>query len=1242
MTALLRLRAVLASAVVLLTLLAAPRSLSGQSIPVSLGGQTSSLVGVDFDVPIAIDFSARSELLGSYALTVRWDPAVLQLVGGRSGAFGEVIGNDDSLATGVLLATGVNPGGLGGRVIIGVARFRPLVADTTTLRLSVEELYAAGTFADLTSLAVASDRQFCPAFGRWGDLDGDGAANSRDALIALSASIGLDVSQFQAALGDVDGSGTTEARDALIILSHTVGLDVSQFRVFAIAPGSCVVPTATSLVLDPGDVTLAVGQSVVYTAIAADAAGNVAAVTDVFWQSDAPSVAAVGPGGTVAAVAPGVATITVVRGGGASASATVTVSGARTLHWVDALAFNAVNQLGTAALPFSTIQRGVDFAKEGDTVKIRSGRYEESVTIRRGVVVEGDTAGGAAKPFIANNATFSSAFWVEDGRRVEFHNLRLDTIYQPIRIVFADSVRIRNVDFRGGASGWWAVQVDTVTALRIENSRLVGSGRTGSGGGVSVWVGAGLVQVDSTLVSDYDDDGMELYGVDSLVISNTEFRYLDRYGIYVCAECAGNRTTALVMSRSRFSHINYSPVYVDGYRRAIFDHNVIGDDDNDAVDLSSPAAGFGVVSLLGDSITTGFDYWLDVYNYDSLSIDSISVASGYGAQLDGGRHTRIENSTIKSTDYEAIRIDPSPVDSAQVTGVLRNLMVLGPDPGVCDRCYAGLDFGLGTWDVDSITLVNWNDAIDVWDTDATLRNVTVDDAWDAVYWSCGKARVNNLTATNVQYGIYGFGCGLATDSLVVDSSSITATYTGVYVNNASASVRNTILDADDYGIQAYTVSLKTDGNRIGPNHTYGIYYDSNDSTTASVFARDTVACGGTGILYGIWGSDGQISVDGAVVSDCTRGIQLTNSYANLRPATPLEVRASTITVPAGGQYGIYVTGNSRAAARLTGNTVVGPSTSGAIRIDASTNMPRATIDSNVVDGAAGMGIYAQYADTIRVNWNTVSNLVAGSSVAGGAVGILLGWSDNADAIAHVRGNRVTAGTGSGIRLYRYTPDTVTVLVDSNFVQGVDSMGIWQGFYSRALLTRNTIDNVGLDAVFVQRSTVDSTATVINNNNFSGSGRYGVWNTQTGAVDASNNWWNHPAGPSGFYGEGTGVSTGDSVSANVIWDPALGAPVGDAPVPVPPAMFAALVVRGVAADATRVRVAPAMANGVPDVDLQQALRAEADAQRAAREIQRVEQRERRAQRRLEQLEERDALRQRAAERRATLVGKEVRR
>jgi hypothetical protein len=63
--------------------------------------------------------------------------------------------------------------------------------------------------------------------GLSGDVNGDEAVNSTDALIVLSCDVGLDVTQFcPMSCGDVNGDGLVNSTDALIILSYDVGMSV--------------------------------------------------------------------------------------------------------------------------------------------------------------------------------------------------------------------------------------------------------------------------------------------------------------------------------------------------------------------------------------------------------------------------------------------------------------------------------------------------------------------------------------------------------------------------------------------------------------------------------------------------------------------------------------------------------------------------------------------------------------------------------------------------------------------------------------------------------------------------------------------------------------------------------------------------------------------------------------------------------------------------------------------------------
>ncbi|MCH7714513.1 MAG: hypothetical protein IH876_00095 [Gemmatimonadetes bacterium] len=314
-----------AGALVLAPLAVSPAA--AQSIPVSAASNASSLVGVDFLLPIEIDMSQRTDTLQNFVLTLRWDTAVLELVGGGPGKFGQVDLSEDSVAQGVLRIGGTNTRSVGGLFSVAVVRMRPLVAATDTIRVSVDTLTAKTSLADLTSNVVLTDRLYCPALGRWGDPDGNGLINTRDALIALSAAVGLDVSQFNAAMADVDGDGLTQAVDALIILSRALGIDVSGSRLFSIAPGSCAPSTALgSFFLVPGDTTVLTGSRVEYAALATDSSGATVAVGDVFLRVSNERVATVTPNGVVQTLDTGTTVVTAFRSGRAdSAQVTLTV-----------------------------------------------------------------------------------------------------------------------------------------------------------------------------------------------------------------------------------------------------------------------------------------------------------------------------------------------------------------------------------------------------------------------------------------------------------------------------------------------------------------------------------------------------------------------------------------------------------------------------------------------------------------------------------------------------------------------------------------------------------------------------------------------------------------------------------------------------------------------------------------------------------------------------------------------------
>jgi hypothetical protein len=80
------------------------------------------------------------------------------------------------------------------------------------------------------------------ATGILGDVNGDGAVNSTDALIVLSGDVGIAITAYcPARCGDVNGDGNVNSTDALIILSYDVGMSVPY------ALGSAACPASVNL-----------------------------------------------------------------------------------------------------------------------------------------------------------------------------------------------------------------------------------------------------------------------------------------------------------------------------------------------------------------------------------------------------------------------------------------------------------------------------------------------------------------------------------------------------------------------------------------------------------------------------------------------------------------------------------------------------------------------------------------------------------------------------------------------------------------------------------------------------------------------------------------------------------------------------------------------------------------------------------------------------------------------------------
>jgi len=198
--------------------------------------------GVAMNVPVQVANNNAYYLGVEYArVTVHYDPAAVTVFGAAPGL--EPTVTDSSRGTGTFTFA------LSGSCVSG----SDLPLANLSMQLSASA--SSGTVVYLTTDSTVTDlycegapagaawsgsmTSLCTATTLYGDVDANGRVDSRDALIALSAAVGLPVAGFNLGAGDVDGDGLTNSRDALIILSVSIGLNQGPNRIGFAIPVNC-------------------------------------------------------------------------------------------------------------------------------------------------------------------------------------------------------------------------------------------------------------------------------------------------------------------------------------------------------------------------------------------------------------------------------------------------------------------------------------------------------------------------------------------------------------------------------------------------------------------------------------------------------------------------------------------------------------------------------------------------------------------------------------------------------------------------------------------------------------------------------------------------------------------------------------------------------------------------------------------------------------------------------------------
>jgi hypothetical protein len=858
----------------LATMAVASASAAAQTIAFGVGGQLTGEANGQVRVPVYADLRAASGVaLGSYTLRLTWDPNVLYYESLDEGSFGQPTVGADSAYYGVLKVGGLSAGGVQGLTDLFAVNFSILSSQTTAVTLTVTEAIEAGTFADLTPQVTVVSGLYCPAVGRWGDLDGDGRANSRDALAILSAIVGLPLdSTFARSLGDVDGDGLVNSRDALITLSYAVGLEIPGQRVLLYAPGaSCSSGMSNGVTILPDTVDVAVGQRV--RLVMLGTVDGLPSGTSAEWQVANPDIAAVTNDGLLSGRAAGTTIVKVLLGPGITASAPVLVRARRGVWHVDAArATLAAVQLGTQRYPFATPQYAFPIAQEGDTVLVAPGVHdylagdlctdysgggdtpppgdagsppapppEDCVLygyITRGVVLMGDTLADGTRPVLRGSRDNYTAIQTDQGGWADIRNLVFRNFPGPLGSSGPSRfLRLTNVELDVGLYGDGIRTYGSLDSLVLENVGI--SGDTANGGNLIDIDYAGLVRIDGLIGR--NRSGLYIYDVDSIDIRNSDIRTFYQplyvYGYYGGAQVV----QGIYLGDNRFEVHQDEVLSLSDVLRFTSERNTyIGGDvgSYNIIDVegSSPPRPGSWVIMTQDSVIRRQD--VGSYSYSPiyvLDLDTIRLDSVIQVQPDSGMVNY--GSVLAGNNIEVLRSVFENQGSSfpfYIDG--RNLTVSGSRFTGC-RTACGTRYGVELWSYsDSIARVEVSD-----NTFYQLYRPIQINSSDYVH----RVLVTGNTIDSVTQGMNLYG-----DSITVSDNVITrASSYGIYVSSNSYNPlpygivqRNRIfmIGSSGQALEWYNGDLASEGNYYGGTFRGAYVYNSSGVTRTVSLLGDTL------------------------------------------------------------------------------------------------------------------------------------------------------------------------------------------------------------------------------------------------------------------------------------------------------------------------------------------------------------------------------------------------------------------
>ncbi len=954
-----------------------------------------------------------------------------------------------------------------------------------------------------------------------------------DALIVVTAAVGLPIAPYTLSNADVDQNGTVDTRDALFILSYAVGLPTPLTRVGQPNAGACGGPAPQTLALTPSPVQLAPGDVLALVPNALDSAGIPTAAHGLAWSSSNAGVATVDTLGIVTAVANGTDTVIAMTVAGPKDSAFITVADRHTWY-VDGAVTTGVSQLGSSAFPFATISQALARAAARDTVRIATAPTPYGpVTITKPVIVLGDS-GASGMPTISNGTGVALA--VNTSGRVVLQWLNLDESNAgldatgdtlAVQSVSLNALRgiglrvhgMQRADLRGvrvtsaTLAGIW---VDNTPSVAVSGAALsVIAARNDSAAGVVVLNGNTADLSDVTVFGvDQDGPGIVADSITRTTITNY----------------ASNTGSALDVQRARFASVSGAVLANGGCGGASSSCNaeIHFQADTAVVDtvlLFNPGAGIDLQPHRGSGIPSRATITRSAMT---------GVQSGAGVRIDSMADVAIGRLTVDTVFYgDGIDVRSAQqvrIDSTSIAYVQQGVGVLiDPTAIVSMRNVSVHAAAAGGVLVDSAAVVN-------------LAGVTVDSSAQPSFlilnsparWAIRVAHADTVHADSLNLHDNAGG------GLLVDSAQVLLGRGSIVARNA--------------GVGGF-------GGECGPNGC---------------------TCGASCIIKG--GAPARLgparteyvsnSVPGIVLSNVVRG-QLTNFTVDSNAnggilLTPYDVTAWSFTLDTsfmrGGQTLLSAGGFVDSTGHLT---VRGTAFRyGAPAIYASymdqVVVQSSTFDSTGASSSPALGMYqvngvSLLADTLRegpgsgVEMLQVGNVQVRNSLihhrtpyctCNPEAGLGLG----ANAIT-VSNTRIEFSAILGIRVD--AASVGPILIDSSAITD-DSLAAIQvsspTVVTNTLLARNL---VGVDIW----SGADGSQ--VRFSNIEGNVLAGVRNQSASPVQADNDWWNDPLGPTCASGCDP-ASLGDSAigAVNPV-TPFLTAPAPSAPAAVRPIRTSAL-------------------------------------------------------------------------------------